>query len=303
MKKKDSARSGPGSRIKITKLKPLTLIQLDKVPEDAAAIVIAGPRNELLDSETKAIDTYLRHGGKVMFLLDPQSARGLVDFLKNFNVSLGNDIIVDEESRAYGFDPAVPLIQRYTQHPIIKDFTAFSIFPLARSISVSGEKKEDVSVVPLALTGEHAWSETNLKKLAETGAAEYDPDQDSRGNIPVAVVGTVKMEKKVDKNGNPVPPGSTREEPKGKFIVFGDSDFAANGYIDLVGNSDLFLSSLSWLAEEADLVAIRPRETQNQPLMLTAMQGRLILWLPAVVMPLAVLIIGVLVVASRRSRK
>ena len=39
----------------------------------------------------------------------------------------------------------------------------------------------------------------------------------------------------------------------------GDADFFSNGYLHLLGNRDLFLSMVSWLAERDDRLVIRPR--------------------------------------------
>jgi len=62
----------------------------------------------------------------------------------------------------------------------------------------------------------------------------------------------------------------------GRLAVFGDSDFASNLYLKLLGNKDLFLSSVGLLAEEPELVAVRskgqPRGTLS-PIALTATQG------------------------------
>ena len=43
-------------------------------------------------------------------------------------------------------------------------------------------------------------------------------------------------------------------------MVFGDSDFASNNYLNLSGNRDLFLNTVSWLAEEENLMPSGPRK-------------------------------------------
>ena len=40
-------------------------------------------------------------------------------------------------------------------------------------------------------------------------------------------------------------------------MVFGDSDFATNFYLNLLGNKDLILSAIAVLAEDPALVAVR----------------------------------------------
>ena len=61
------------------------------------------------------------------------------------------------------------------------------------------------------------------------------------------------------------------------MIVFGDSDFASNLYLNLLGNKDLFMSSIGVLAEDEELIAMRhkglPRGSLS-PVYLTARQLR-----------------------------
>ncbi|MFH1139917.1 MAG: Gldg family protein [Pseudomonadota bacterium] len=283
-------------------VKHLLLMNAKKVPDDAAVVVLAGPQKDLFDVELESLGEFLRAGGKVLFLIDPQTEPGLAAWLKKYNVQLGDDIIVDKMSRLFGGDYLMPLVSSYTQHPLTRNFSAASFFPLARSVSVTEEKQAGVAVVPLAETGEEAWGETDLNTLAE-GTARFLENEDRKGPVALAVVGTVDLPGTEDEaKKTPTPDDLGKRDKKGKFIVFGDSDFASNAYFNQSGNGDLFLASVGWLAEEEDLVAVRAKEPSNQPLMLSAVQIRLLFWLPVVVLPLLILVIGAAVL-FRRSRK
>jgi ABC-type uncharacterized transport system involved in gliding motility auxiliary subunit len=85
-----------------------------------------------------------------------------------------------------------------------------------------------------------------------------------------------------------------------RLVVYGNSVFASNNFLSFSGNRDLFLNSISWLAEEEDQISIRPREAKSTPIFLTAMQGRLAFWLPVVVVPALLLVSGTSVVLRRR---
>ena len=50
-------------------------------------------------------------------------------------------------------------------------------------------------------------------------------------------------------------------------------------------------------------MAVRAKEDVAQPLMITALQAKLLFWLPVVLLPLLVLIVGVVVLTSRRRRQ
>ena len=55
-------------------------------------------------------------------------------------------------------------------------------------------------------------------------------------------------------------------------MAIGDSDFAANNALGIQGNQDFFLNAVNWLAQQENLIAIRPREAQDRRITLTADQ-------------------------------
>ncbi|MBW2090973.1 MAG: GldG family protein [Deltaproteobacteria bacterium] len=301
-------------------LKKLSLMQVEDAPLDAAVLVVAGPRKDLFPNELEAIERYLKRGGRVVFMVDPETCPELSKFLTKFNVKLGNDIIIDQLSRIYGADYTMPVIMQYTSHPVTKNFTLASFFPLARSVSVIKEQTEGITVTSLAQTATNAWGETNLEELRR-GRAGFNQKEDLPGPVSVCVVGTVKEAQKQKKEASKEKEEKEEKEKEkdeskkakkpintapvireGRFIVFGDSDFVSNSYVNVQGNGDLFFSAVSWLADEGDLVSIRPKEMQSDPLILSPLQGKLVFWLPVVVLPFLPLIVGVLVMLRRRGR-
>ena len=82
--------------------------------------------------------------------------------------------------------------------------------------------------------------------------------------------------------------------------MFGDSDFASNGYIGLQGNSDLVLNAINWLAEQENLISIRPRAPEDRRITLTADQQFRVQLLVLLLIPGAVLATGVFTWWRRR---
>ncbi|MBW2622840.1 MAG: hypothetical protein JRD68_08020, partial [Deltaproteobacteria bacterium] len=110
-----------------------------------------------------------------------------------------------------------------------------------------------------------------------------------------------KKDEKTDEEEDGNAPRNVNENSgSGNFVVFGDSDFVSNSYINLQGNGDLFLGSVNWLAEEGDLVSIRPKNAKSHPLLLTRANQQMVFWLPVVILPAIILLIGVLVLVRRR---
>jgi gliding motility-associatede transport system auxiliary component len=100
------------------------------------------------------------------------------------------------------------------------------------------------------------------------------------------------------------PEGSEDKKPApARLVVVGTADFASNQFLNAQGNRDFFLNVVSWLAEQEDMISIRPKETKQSPVVLTSAQSGIVLWLPLAVLPGAVLFCGIVVVLQRRRLK
>jgi hypothetical protein len=175
-----------------------------------------------------------------------------------------------------------------------------SIFPVVRSVRVAKELPEGISAQALVSTSQQSWAETDLKTLQE-GRSTFDAGSDRQGPVSIAAVATMAVQKQGEAAKPPRSRPALRHLQPARLVVFGDSEFANNNFFTLQGNGDLFLNSVSWLAEEEDLIAIRPREGGGSgPVVLTAAQQPLIFWLPVVVLPLVVFAVGAIVFTTRR---
>jgi ABC-type uncharacterized transport system involved in gliding motility auxiliary subunit len=288
-------------------VKELLLLREPQVPEDAAVLVISGPKRDLAESELKALQTFVERGGKVLVQLDPFAAPSLKEFLGLYGIRAGDDVIVDQYSRVLGGDYLMPVVSKYYSHPITRDFTLASLFPFARSIDVAEKTPQGVTVQKLGETGPGSWAETDRGEL-NRGTLTFDKGKDRPGPVPVGIVATVEVRKAPEASADREKEKKKGEEKSEKrpapgparLVVYGNSGFAGNSFLNFSGNRDLFLNSISWLAEEEEQISIRPREAKSTPIFLTAMQGRLAFWLPVVVVPALLLVSGTSVVLRRR---
>lgn len=273
-------------------VKDVLLARETKLPDDAAIVVVAGPQKDLLPNETEALTAYVRRAGKVLYMVDPFQAAGLVPVLQHYGLGLGNDVIIDinPQGRLLGAGPEIPVVGDYVAHPITRDFRFATFFPVARTVTVADKAPEGVAAQALARTSGESWAETSQEQM-RTG--QVKPDQgEARGPLVVAAVATV--------DAPDVP--AERKGAKARVVLVGDSDFASNAFLNLSGNRDFFLNTLSWLAEEENLIAVRPRESRNAPVFLTAAQGQVLFWVPVILVPLAMVVAGGLAVARKRGR-
>lgn len=281
-------------------VKELLLLREKDVPENAAVLVVAGPKRDPLPAELTALERYVQRGGKLLVLLDPYQAPALATLLENYGIRSGRDVIVDRLSRVLGGDYLIPVVTQYESHPITKEFTLASFFPFARTVDAAPSPPQGVTVQVLARTGEGSWAETDRETL-NRGQARFDAGKDRRGPVPVGAVATVEVKPPAKKEeAKAAAEGDAAGGRKARIVAYGTAAFASNNYLNLSGNRDLFLNSISWLAEEEDLVGIRPREAKFTPVILTAGQGQAAFWIGVILPPAAVLLVGVGVGIRRR---
>jgi ABC-type uncharacterized transport system involved in gliding motility auxiliary subunit len=103
------------------------------------------------------------------------------------------------------------------------------------------------------------------------------------------------------KPGEKTPEEKKPEEKEARIAVVGDSDFVKNRYYNLSGNGNFFLNIANWLTEESDLISIQPKTQTPRTIQLTPSQGRLLFFASVIILPLAVLVMGVYVWLRRRS--
>jgi ABC-type uncharacterized transport system involved in gliding motility auxiliary subunit len=274
---------------------PLPLIQQGQVPDDATVVVVAGPTTDFLAPEVEAMKRYVARGGKVLLLLDPPGAgadlNNLIGFLKEWSIELGNDVVVDASGigQLFGGDASVPVVLNYPAHPITDNFRVMTAFPHARSVqAVPGGTH---TPQPLLETSQQSWAETDLKAFA-AGDVEFTEGADRRGPISVGVAVSAPAAEP------PAPPlagnlSPDAPQPESRIVVIGDSDFAGNNALGIQGNQDLFLNAVNWLAQQEDLIAIRPRDVQDRRITLTADDQQRVFLLSILVIPGLVFAAGV----------
>jgi len=282
-------------------VKEILLLTSEGVPDDAAVLVVSGPKKEPLPDEMKKLTAYINRGGKVLFMLDPGTVPQLVSYLKDYGFKIGDDIIIDKLSQVFGANYLTPVVTDYDKdHSITKEFNAATFFPLARSVEIDNDPAK--GRYQLVKTGEASWAETN-KKALEEGKAEYNEGKDKKGPVSITAVTPIEVGASEHSGHGEQNKDIETQKNYAKIIVIGDSDFVNNTNINLAGNKDFFLNTVNWLAEEADMISIRKKEPDVTPVILTASQARLIFWLPVIILPSFVLVTGIGMLTRRRLKK
>jgi ABC-type uncharacterized transport system involved in gliding motility auxiliary subunit len=273
----------------------VSLLATQKVPDDAAVVIIAGPRAPFLDPERQALKDYLDRGGKVFLLVDPRQDTGLTDVLAGWYVTLDDDLVIDP-GRNYLGDAGALLPMPQSGHRITTSLPDL-IMPGTRSVTVKPGAGSDFAIVPLLRSTDRAWAETNF-----TPPARPDPE-DQPGPLSVAVATNKLDPPPTFSPGSPMPTPAAGDSktPKGRLVVVGNSEFASNTYFNQVlGNRDFFVNSVNWLAEDEDLISVRAEPAVAPPIILSNQAQVLVFYTSVVFVPLAVLLLGGVVWWQRR---
>jgi gliding motility-associatede transport system auxiliary component len=271
-------------------VRPLSLLSEDGVPPDASALIIAGPRKDLLATELAKLTDYVERGGDLLILLDPQSAPSLGAFLSRYGVQLRDDVVVDPENRLFAGDYLTMTVPGFSdRHPVSAELKSPPLFSQARSVVFAGVPRPGIRGIEFLHSAPTSWRTTDIEVL-RTGVATFVGGRDEQGPIAVGVSLLVEST-----TGLP-PPRTAR------FIIIGDSDFANNFFLEYLGDKDLLLNSVNWLVGDEGLVAERPQQRTpgvNQ-FFVSARQGRTAFMLGTVVEPALFLAVGMAIFLRRR---
>ena len=185
------------------------------VPADASVLIVAGPTSDYLKPETDAIRTYLRKGGKALFLLDPPVGESLRPvptleaLLKEWGITLGHDVVIDVSGmgQLLGTDASIPVVASYPSHPVTENFRVLTAFPLSQSVrGEAGMELGTANTQNLIQTSERSWSESDVKSLTSGKVSLDESGGDHKGPITIALSLSMDAPDAVPPRRPPLPP-------------------------------------------------------------------------------------------------
>jgi ABC-type uncharacterized transport system involved in gliding motility auxiliary subunit len=271
------------------KTETVNLVSSTSVPAECTVLVIAGPTQAYFPQEVDEISKYLSADGKALIEIDPLSEPKHVDpnldsVLSAWNIAAGNNIVIDATGagRLFGTGPDYPIVIDYGDNPVTKSLQGtMTLFPEARTISQADKAKSDPEIMDILKTSDRSFTIPKLD--AGTREIAFDPKTDTRGPLTLGVAAN-----RVN--------GTTNA----RLVVIGDSDYASNGAISAVGNADLFLNAINWLAQDEQLISIRPKSTASRSVTLTEAQWAVLKWVNVIFLPGIVILTGIVIWFKRR---
>jgi hypothetical protein len=263
------------------------------LPAETDLVIVTGPKRDFLPEELTALASYLKGGGGMLLLLDPGNLPTMQAFLATMGIALGDDFVVDHERRVLATDGLAAVVEEFRRgnpvsEPAQNPIESGVVLPSARTVDVTREVP-GVAAESIARTADSAWAMADAGR-ARRGEEPSKAAHDVPGPLSVIVLAEV---------------GGGEGTRRGRLVVVGDSDFASDAYLDVLGNRDVALNAVAWAAGEEELAGERPKnvpEVQRplSPLVLTEQRARRLLATVAGVVPGLVLLTGVLVATVRR---
>lgn len=272
------------------KVQAIELPNKPELTQGCAVVVVGGPRYDYPQAAVDALKNYVQNGGRLLVMVDPPlktrknpiaENASLLALLSGWGVTLNRDQVLSVGLEALaGLGSEVALSSSYTAHPIVREMRGARVaFPLTRSLSV--QPSSDTAVEAIASTSKSSVAVTKL------GGELSDADlQAGKSDAHVlAAAGSFKRNTPAD---------------EGRFVVAGSSEFAANYALRYIGNRDLFLNMINWLASDEELISIRPKDPQDQRLEMSRAQALVLKAASQFVIPFGIILAGILVWWRRR---
>ncbi|MBI4338743.1 MAG: GldG family protein [Chloroflexi bacterium] len=258
-------------------IRSLAFAETPAIPSDAAAIIIAGPQQDLPDADAQLLHDFLKGGGRLMVLLEPNTPPSFRAFLGKWGLKVNEGTIIDLGS-SVAAQPQTPLIKKeqlFTNSDASRsialplDQTYFPGAAALEPIYKQEEMPDTIRLFPLART-------TILSCIT------LDPNVNTcPGLAPAVFVPAIALQALAPINEKPAE-NAPREA---RLVVFGDADFATNFHVFSLSNRDLLLNSVNWLTEDISLAAVRAKAVKFPPLVVTGRQMQLIRALSWFVLP------------------
>ena len=271
-------------------VKVLNLLADNKIPADAATLVIAGPRQPLSQAEVDLLKQYLGSGGALIAMLEPLPVTEFGDapdpladyFASDWGIELAKDIVFDLNSQ----QPFAPFAAAYGRHAITQPIqNVTSQFPTARSVRASATAGAGASLVELVLTSQQSWAETSLEGIADgSSKIQFDDGQDTPGPVPLAVA-------------------AENMQNKARLAVYGDSDFAVDANFSAYANGDLMVNTVDWAVGQEDLISLTPKNQTTRMLVPPQQTIMNLLFLGTVIILPGLALLGGIVVFVKQRRR
>lgn len=223
-------------------VQPLNLVATPSIPDNTAVLVIASPRSALLEGELRLVEQYVKNGGNLLWLADPDHRPGLKPVADLLGIEWQNGYAVFPEYELLGTGhPGIFAALNYPPGPVTQGLNEVTLFPLVRSLVA--RPGGEWSAQPMLTSNPEAWLET---QPIDGGPVSLDP---KAGDVPGPLAIGMTLTRQVpDANAAKPAEGQPAPTRQQRVALVGDADFLSDANLAQLGNQQLGLNLLQWLA-------------------------------------------------------
>lgn len=257
----------------------LSLLNVDEIPEDAAALMIHAPASDISEEEAKMLSEYVKSGGKLLVLAGPVAdgeLTNLYGILSDYGVSAVQGIVSEGDRSHYAFQAPYVLLPDLGDSDItapLAEKNYMAIVPIAAGLQISGD-----SAVSLLNTTDSAYNK--IAGYQQTTYEKEDGDIDGPFSLGVDI----------------------QDHSSGRIIFFTSSyllDDMYNAYSS-GANNDMVMNALSALMGDRQAMSIRSKSLNYNYLTISESAASTIKLVMIGLVPLCYLAMGVVTVLEKR---
>jgi hypothetical protein len=272
---------------------PINLTEVESIPDDASGLVLTGLKYDLNDHEMQLLTGYWNQKrAALLILLDPSGETPrLRQFLQGNGVTPRHDRVLHAESTSTGPKKQFG-VQTYflAESTISRPFTEVSaVFSgqsqsLALDTDSSALKARHIVVTPLIDAADRFWGEIDYAaELPVVDEADTKPPVHLAASVERGAVSDARL--RVD---------------SARMVVVGNASML-DPATRLGVHQDFISTCMNWMINREDIGGATPKAVNVFRIYLTEEQRKQIFWVTCLLMPGAILCLGLLIWTYRRA--
>ena len=264
----------------------INLLNYETVPEDAECVIIHGPSADLSKEDADKMLSYMQQGGHVLLVTayTDQDMSNFNRLLNFYGVEVINGLVLEGDGGYYYQSPFY-LLPEIAYHQITNsayNSDNYVFVPYAQGLTAT--EQADTTITELLYTSDTAYIRTDFQDIADVSKQESD------------VEGPFSLGLKAEKNvGDTVSQGIIYSS---EYLFSESADAMVAGT-----NLQLFSDTISAYVGEYETAIVPVKSYHITYLTLNQKQIMVSALLVSIMIPLAVLVIGIIVVIRRRKNK
>lgn len=267
----------------------VTLLKVDTIPDDAQAVIVNAPTSDFSSDDVAKLQKYIDQGGNVIFMYGYTTAslKNYTKLLSDNGVEIVNGMIIEDSTKSTNNFYQTPnwLLPNVESDTITSKLPSNGYVFMKASAGIKiDQKAADAGTTRYLLeTSDNAFARTDV---SNTSAQKASGDID--GPFALGAVVTKKLDN--GKTSNIVVYSSAN-------LFTADSDQYVSG-----NNQTLFTSTLSQFVNVQSSVNIPAKEYKLTQITISSANILLIALVITVVLPIALIVIGLVIWIERRKR-